>query len=124
MKSRWINHRGAQIFYVDFSNFELDLTPLKTELEEMSLTVIEQPENSILGLVDLRNTVLSMAMARLIKGYAWRLGRHIRKAAVIVNRVTQPRRIILSSITRVGGREVVLFDNVEAAKEWLVDDKW
>ncbi len=123
MKSRWISYKGEEIFYVDFSNFVLNRDLFKAELEAVSITVVGQPVATILGLVDIRNTVLSMAMTVIIKGYARRMGRHIRKAAVIVDKVTVSKRNILSAIARVGGREVVLFDNVEAAKEWLVDDQ-
>jgi hypothetical protein len=123
MKSRWINHRGTQIFYVDFSDFQLNLAPLRAEVEAMSAIVLQQPPNSVLGLVDLRNTVLTMAVAVLITSHARQLGRHIGKAAVIVNKVTDSKRAILSSIARAGGQEVVLFDNLEEARDWLVDDK-
>ncbi len=123
MKSRWINHKGVEIFYVDFSNFLLDSDPFKAELEAVSLTVSQKPDETVLGLVDIRNTVLSMAMTVIIKGYARRIGRHIRKAAVIVNKDTDFKRNILSAIARVGGREVVLFENAAEAKDWLVENK-
>jgi hypothetical protein len=123
MKSRWIKHKGVEIFYVDFSNFLLDRDPFKVELEAVSLTVRQKPEATVLGLVDIRNTVLSMAMTVVIKGYARRMGRHIRKAAVIVNQVSVSKKNILSAIARVGGREVVLFESVEEAKDWLVDNR-
>jgi hypothetical protein len=123
MKSRWINHQGVEIFYVDFSSLWMDRDLLKAELEEVSLTVRRNPKATVLGLVDIRGTVLSMAMTVIIKGYARRMGQHIRKAAVIVNQVTVSKRNVLSAIARVGGREVVLFENVEEAKDWLVAHK-
>jgi hypothetical protein len=123
VKSRWIDYKGTRIFYVDFSNFRQNRDPLKAELEAMSSVVRQEPESSVLGLVDLRNTFLSTATTLLIQNYAWRLGRHIHNAAVIVDTVNYPKTVIVNSITRVGGKEVVLFDNVEEAKDWLVDDK-
>jgi hypothetical protein len=123
MKSHWVDHRGVSIFYVDFSNFGLNRSSLQEELEAISTIVTNQPENSILGLVDVRNTVLSVAVTLLIQGYAWRLGRHIRKAAVIVDGVNESKKMVLSSVTRAGGREVVLFDSVEEAKEWLLNSQ-
>ncbi len=123
MKSQWISYRGVEIFYVDFSNFLLNHAPFEAELEAVSQTVSKQPRATVLGLVDLRNTVLSIAMTVIMKGYARRMGRHIHKAAVIVNEVNATKQSMLSAIARVGGREVVLFDNVETAKEWLVDGR-
>lgn len=123
MKSRWINHKGVEIFYVDFSNFLLARDPFKAELDAVSKTVSQQPEKAVRGLVDIRNTALSMAMTVIIKGYARRIGRHIGKAAVIVDKKTESKRSILSGIARVGGREVVLFEDAEEAKNWLVENE-
>jgi hypothetical protein len=119
MKSHWLDYGSVSIFYVDFSDFALNRSALQEELDAISPIVTNQPANSILGLVDLRKTVLSVAMTLLIQGYAWRLGRHIRKAAVVVDGVNESKKMILSSVARAGGREVILFDNVEEAKEWL-----
>lgn len=123
MKSHWIRHRERKIFYVDFSNFLLNREPFKAELEAVSGVVCQEPEATVLGLVDLRNTVLTMAMTEIIKGYARRMGRHINKAAVIVNKNTGARRYLLNAIARVGGRQVVLFETVEEAKDWLVENQ-
>jgi putative hemolysin len=122
MKSRWIEHAGKQIFYVDFSNFGVSRTSLEEEVQYVSSVVTQKPERSVLGLVDTRNTVITMAMSILIKGYARRLGRHILKAAVVVNSVNDAKKTVFSSIARAGRRDVVLFDNVEEAKEWLADN--
>jgi hypothetical protein len=95
---------------------------LKAELEAVSSTLAQKSEESVIGLVDTRHTVLSMAMTVIIEGYARRIGRHIRKAAVMVDEVSPTKKNLLSAIARVGGRTVVLFDDAEAAKDWLVDD--
>lgn len=120
-RSYWIDYGGVSIFYVDFSDCGLNRASLQEELEAIMPIVTDQPENSILGLVDIRNTVLSVAITLLIQGYAWRLGRHIRSAAVIVHSVNESKKMILSSVARAGGREVVLFDSEEKAKEWLIN---
>jgi hypothetical protein len=78
---------------------------------------------TLLGLVDIRNTILSKEATALIKGSAPWLGPHIRKAAVVFNKVSGFKRVILSAIARAGGREVVPFDDIEEAKDWLVGDK-
>lgn len=122
MKSRWIDHAGKQIFYVDFSNFGVSRASLEEEVQAVSSTVTGQSERSVLGLVDTRNTVITMAMSVLIKGHARRLGRHIRKAAVVVDSVNDAKRTLFSSIARAGRRDVVLFDNIDDAKAWLADD--
>jgi hypothetical protein len=64
-----------------------------------------------------------MAMTEIIKGYARRMGHHIGKAAVIVNKNTGARRYLLNAIARVGSRQVVLFETVEEAKDWLAENQ-
>jgi hypothetical protein len=123
MKSRWISHKGVEIFYVDFSDFLLSRDLFEAELKAVSKTVSQKPEKSVKGLVDVRNTALSIAITVIIKGYARRIGRYIGKAAVIVDKNTEAKRILLSGIAGAGGREVVLFEDVEEAKDWLVENE-
>ena len=114
--------RENKFFYVDFSDFGVSRASLEKEVQAVSSAVTQQPENSVLGLVDTRNTVITMAMSVLIKGHARRLGRHIRKAAVIVDTVNDAKKTLFSSIARAGRREVFLFDNIDDAKAWLADN--
>ena len=120
MKSRWISYQDTLIFNVNFSNLAQNRESLKTELEAITLVVMDQPKNSILALVDIRDTNLTPALVLLIRQYAWRLGGYIYRAAVIDNTINHFKMVVLNSIARVGGQEVVLFDDKEKAKNWLV----
>jgi hypothetical protein len=66
MKSAWITHKSVDIFYVDLADFHLNRAGLKAELEAVLLALSQTPEESVIGLVDTRHTVLSMAMTVII----------------------------------------------------------
>ena len=123
MKSKWIIHNETQIFNVDFSNLAQNRDALKAELEAITEVVMDQPKNSVLALVDIRNTALTAAMTLVIRRYAWRLGGYIYRAAVVDNSVSHFKMVVLNSVARVGGQEIVLFSNREKAKDWLIKSK-
>ncbi|MCP4544793.1 MAG: hypothetical protein GY832_47445 [Chloroflexi bacterium] len=123
MKSRWISHKGKRILYVDFSNFGQDFAPLRTEIEAVLSTLEKQPKNSVLILADFRDTVLSRKSTALIKGSAPQISPHIRRAAVILEDTTGLRNLVVGALARVGGQDAALFDDIEQAQDWLVNDE-
>jgi hypothetical protein len=88
VQSRWIEHRGARILYVDFSSLGEDIDALKAEIESVSMVMERQPDGSVLGLADVRGTVLSREVAAQLKETASRVGRCTKKTAVVLDRVT------------------------------------
>src|ERR1044072_198389 len=56
MRSNWIEHRGKQILYQDFSKNFFNSAAVKAELEEVQKIVLTQPLNSVLVLSDFRDT--------------------------------------------------------------------
>ncbi len=122
MKSRWIEHQGIPIFYVDFSNFGRDFAPFMVEIEAVLSVLESQPRKSVLCMTDVRNTFVSRAATARFKSSAPHVGPYIRKAAIIVKDVTALKSLIVKSLSWVGGRGALLFSNVEQAKDWLVSD--
>ncbi len=123
MKSRWLDHQGTPILYIDFSNFEQDFVALRTEIKAVLSILENQPQESVLCMADFRHTAISRAATALIKGSAPQIGPHVRKAAIIVEDATGFKSVIVTALARVGGRGALLFDNVEQAKDWLVGDE-
>ena len=121
MQSRWIEHKGARILYVDFCNFGQDLDGLAVEIRAISVVVEQEPEDSVLGMADVRGTVLSREVASLLKESAPLIGRHIVKTAVVMDQITGFKKVIFDAIGRVSGQNTMLFDDVEEAQDWLAD---
>ena len=119
MKSQWAAHEGERIFCVDLSNLGHDIHAVEVELAAVSEVMGQEPNDSVLGLVDLRGTTLSREVALLIKNAAPRMGSAIRRAAIVLDQITGIRRLILEGILRVARRDATLFDDIEKGREWL-----
>jgi hypothetical protein len=69
-------------------------------------------------LTDVRDTVLSSEVMDFAKESSARVTKYIRKEAVIG--VAGIRQVLLDAVSRFSGRQFATFDNLEAAKDWLV----
>ncbi len=119
MKSRWINHKGKQIFYIDFTGLGQDIAAVKTEISAANEVIKQQPEGSILGLTDMRGTTASSEAAELFRTSGVAIRKYFKKQA-IVGMSGGFRAVIFQAVNRVIGAEGKLFDDVEPAKDWLV----
>jgi hypothetical protein len=122
MKSEWISHQGHKIFYYNYTDFGQDAEGLKAEIEAAQSVIEQQPENSMLILVDIRGTVVSREVSALIKENASRTKPYAKKVAVVG--VKGVVRVIADSIGRLTrGTPQTFFDTLEEAKDWLVSAK-
>jgi len=117
MQSEWITHKGKRIFYSNLSGFHTDVTALGAEIDESDTVICQQPENSILVLVDVRGSVGSTEVVQLFKDSSIRTKKYVRKTAVIG--ISGFRKVLLDAITRFSGRNATTFDDLDAAKDWL-----
>jgi hypothetical protein len=118
MKSGFITHKEKPIFLCDYSNFGSNNTALKAEIADADAAIVKHPENSLLVLLDARNSVASTDVIQYLKEVSGRTKRHIKKMAIVG--VTGVRKIFLQSITRLSGQQATLFEDMESAKNWLV----
>ncbi len=121
MKSTWITHRGEKIFYIDLSDFQLDHKAFIEELGTAEVTTCLQPENSLLVLTDLNNTVVSPEAMRFAKESSGRTMKHVRKTAVVG--ITGMQKFLLGAVSRFSGQRFSVFDDIEKARDWLVGGK-
>jgi len=106
--------------YSDCSNFDTDVDGLAAEVDATDAVVAQEPENSVLVLSDIRGTVGSSEALAVFKASAARLKKYVRKTAV-VGVEGGLRRLLLEAVSRFSGRELVAFDDVERAKDWLIE---
>jgi hypothetical protein len=118
MKSTWITHKDKKIFYADYSDFEKDFKRLKTEVDYANAIMLMEPKDSLLLLVNVSGTVGSSEITFYLKDAAIKVKKHVRKAAVIG--VGGVRLALLRSVTYLSGMDIKPFDDIEAAKDWLV----
>ena len=118
MKSRWMTCNETRYFYLDYANFGGDVAGLLAEVNAVHHVVLQQPLGSLLELVDVRGTDVSTEFLNLLKVNAILARPHLRKVAVVG--VTGLRRTFAEMVARFSGQELTLFEDEEAAKEWLV----
>jgi hypothetical protein len=120
MRSKWITHKGERIFFADLSGLGRQTDAFREELTEAETEACQQPECSLLVLTDVRDTVLSSEVMDFAKESSARMTKYIRKEAIIG--VGGIRQVLLDAVSRFSGRRFAAFDDIEAAKEWLVSD--
>jgi hypothetical protein len=120
MKSKWITHKGKQIFFVDLSGFGRQSDALQEELMQAEAVACQQPEGSLLVLTDVRDTILSSEVMDFVKESAARAAKYVRKEAI--TGITDMRQVLLDAVSRFSGRQFAAFGDVEVAKDWLVGD--
>ena len=121
MKSHWITHRGKRIFLVDLSNFGSDTALLREEAKGIVETVTREPLNSVLAVSDVRGTTGTLDNVSVMKSVVARTNRYVRQRAVVG--VGGIRQTLLDMVNRVtGNKQFAVFQDIEAAKDWLVKD--
>lgn len=118
MKSRWIDHKGKRIFHIDLSGLGRNADAFQEELAAAESVTIQQPGDSLLVLTDIRDTVVSSEAMNVAKQSSARTTGHICKTAVLG--VMGIRKILLDAVSRFSGQRFEAFDDIEAAKDWLV----
>jgi hypothetical protein len=122
MRSHWIEYKGKRILYCDYTNFSVvDFQALKDELDGVVDVMVKQPEGSVLSLSDIRGSVASSQVIDIFKVAATTSAKHIKRQAVVG--VSGFKKVFFDLIVRLSGQNAMAFEEVEAAKDWLVKDK-
>ena len=120
MKSTWIEYKGTQIFYQDFSKNFYNSAAVKAELEEVQKIVKAQPADSVLVLTDMRDTNIGSDLLPVMNAASSATKVHVHKTAVLG--VTGMKRKLADLLTALTGQPLKYFDDIESAKHWLVEE--
>jgi hypothetical protein len=119
MKSTWIEFKGKKIFYQDFSKNFYNAAAVKAELAEVQEIVKAQPKDSVLVLTDMRDTNVGSDLLPVMNAASAATKAHVHKTAVLG--VTGMKRKLADLLTALTGQQLKYFDDMEAAKYWLVE---
>jgi len=120
MRSNWIEHKGKKIFYQDFSqNFQNSMA-VKTELDEVQKIVTMEPADSVLVLADMRDTHVGTDLVPYLNAASRATKANVRRTAVIG--VTGMKLTLADLVSALTGQPLKYFDDIEVAKDWLVED--
>jgi len=117
MRSNWIEHKGKQILYQDFSQNFFNSAAVKAELEEVQKIVVAQPLKSVLVLSDFRDTNVGSDLLSAMNSASAATKSHVYKTAVLG--VTGMKRKLADLLTALTGQPLKYFDDIESAKDWL-----
>ncbi len=120
MRSEWIEYKGKKIFYQNFSKQFYNSAAVKAELAEVQQIVKSQPPGSTLILSDFRDTNVGSELLSAMNAASSATKAYVHKTAVLG--VTGMKRQLADLLTAITGQSLKYFDNIEAAKDWLVED--
>jgi hypothetical protein len=120
MRSQWIEHNGKKIFFQDFSKHFYNAAAVKAELDEVQKVVMSQPLNSVLVLSDFRDTNIGSELLSSMNTASAATKAYVNKTAVLG--VTGMKRKLADLLTALTGQPLKYFDNIEVAKNWLVEE--
>ena len=120
MRSVWIEHKGRKIFYQDFSKNFYNASAVRAELTDVQKVVIAEPKDSVLVLSDFRDTTVGSDLLSSMNEASAATKAHVHKTAVLG--VTGMKRKLADLLTALTGQALKYFDDMEAAKNWLVEE--
>jgi hypothetical protein len=122
MKSKWIDYFTKRILYIDLSHFGDDVKGFSDELSETitktGQEMYQYPLHTALVLVDLTGTTMTRESNKLLSAVITDTRKYISRTAVVG--MTGLRKVFLDYFGRLADSETASFEEVEAAKKWLV----
>ncbi len=116
---QWITHRGQRILAIDFSAITERSVALAA-IAEVRPGIAAEPPNSVLTLTNITGSNFDPTVVEALKQLTKDDKPYVRAAAVVG--VTGLQRIVMSVVSVFSNRTFGLFDTVEAAKDWLVEE--
>jgi hypothetical protein len=117
---RFIEHRGVRLLYHDFSG----VRETRDALERITLARrkagAEAPK-SVRALVDVRGSHFNPQVTRALQELAAHNKPFVVASAIVG--ATRLHRIIIYAVARFSGRTFATFDALEAAQDWLVEQR-
>jgi hypothetical protein len=116
---RFITHRETPILAIDFSRLEPADVP--AVIEQARSLIHKSPPQSLLTLTDVTELHFDHGVTEAMHRYADSNRPFVRAAALVG--VTGLKQVIFNTVKRLTGRRLQAFDDVAAAKEWLLDQR-
>ena len=116
---RWIEHKEKEILYIDYSNFPNTDVTINTILE-VNDYVKKLGKYDLLMLVDVRKSYADeKIVVEALKNNALTVKPYVKKVAVVG--VSRTQEVILTVVNMFSSLGIKPFDNVDDAKDWLIE---
>lgn len=120
MKSGWIVYKNKRILYADYSHFVADSEERRMEIVQINELACHEPQGSVLLLVNVEGSTGTKEAVADLKESAVKVKSSVVKTAVVG--VTGFKAVLMKMIGSYSGLPMVPFNDLEAAKEWLIKD--
>ena len=117
-RTRMIRHKGKEIMLLDYSDVMTTDEALGL-IDESKRLIAQQPENSLRTLTYVRGARYSAPVIEAMKDMVAHNRPYVRAAAVVG--MNTLHRIIYRAVTTFSRRNIAVFDELEEAKDWLVE---
>lgn len=113
---RYIDHRGRRILYIDFSSATPD--EFLATIEAAEKTIAAEPHNSVLTLTNAERAMHDRRVTERLNSYVAHNKPFVKAGAVVG--LNELRKIVFNFLNKATGRTLKAFDDISAAKDWLV----
>jgi hypothetical protein len=117
-RTRFIEHRGKRILLLDYSGVA-DPEEALREIAKSKAFIATQPPNSLLTLTHVRDARYNREIVTAMKGLAAHNKPFVRAGAVVG--LAPLHRIVYQAVMKFSGRNLPAFDDMEEARDWLVE---
>jgi len=117
MKDRiqFIEHKGKKILHLDLADAKA--TGVVQLVRDATPVIAAQPARSIRTLTDVTNMAFNVEATEALKQFTVHNKPYVLAGAVVG--VTGLKKIIYNAVLKFSGRNIVAFDTLDEAKNWL-----
>lgn len=119
-RTHFIEHAGKRILVFDYTGIRDPGEALAT-IEESKRIVRTQPERSLLILTNVKDARYNAAVMQGMKELAAHNTPYVRASALVG--MSGLHRIVYQAVVMFSKRKIQVFDDVDAAKDWLVQQE-
>lgn len=119
-RTRFIEHRGSRILLLDYSGITDPAEALR-EIELSRKMVARQPPGSLLALTYVRDARYNTEIVQALKGLVEHNRPYVKASAVVG--LAGIQRAVYQTLLLFSKRVIRTFDDMEEAKDWLVEQQ-
>ncbi len=112
---QFMQHKGRQILHLDLTNAKA--TEVVQLVRDATPVIAAQPAKSLRTLTDVTNMNFNTEATEALKQFTKHNKPFVIAGAVVG--VTGLKQIIYNAVLKFSGRNIVAFDTLEQAKDWL-----
>jgi hypothetical protein len=117
-RTLFIEHRGHRILFFDYSGVSDPVVAVE-EVAKSKTLVAQQPEHSLLTLVYVKDSRFTSEVIQALKDLAAHNKPFVRAGAVVG--MSGLHRIVYQAVMMFSKRKLAVFEELEPAKDWLVE---